>query len=77
MVSQLLSNPEQSDADQLDATAADHVISTCGGDARGRSWCRMIGRIGTIKSYDANKPHSLGEGLHAWAFILKTFAMVR
>ena len=34
MVSQLLSNPEQSDADQLDATAADHVISTCGGDAR-------------------------------------------
>ena len=32
-MSQPLPNPEQSDADQLEA-AADHVISTCGGDAR-------------------------------------------
>ena len=33
MVSQPLPNPEQSDADQLEA-AADLAIATCGGDAR-------------------------------------------
>ena len=33
MVSQPLPDREQSDADQLEA-AADHALSTCGGDAR-------------------------------------------
>ena len=33
MVSQPLPNPEQSDADQLEA-AADQAIATCGGEAR-------------------------------------------
>ena len=32
-MSQPLPNPEQSDADQLEA-AADHALSICGGDAR-------------------------------------------